>query len=461
MKKITFIAAMLAACAAFAGQKADADLAKIHEHFTLRSADFDQSKSNWRWVFYGDSITHGCGHTDGWRSFPEIFAERIRWEKAALFDPIINSGNSGYSSTHLVRDRQYDYQVRSFRPNVVFLMIGANDIVLADASIERFRDNLVKLVEMIRADGAIPILMTYNTIKLFENPTKKWQHDYVKRYNEFPAYIEAIRSVSKQMDTILVDHWAYWSAQSDIVRDSWLGDHLHPNGRGHLEMARIILQTLKMDANSQCLSINPGGLNPGATDSKEAKKDFALFEKANYIVNENADALAAGTNWHVKNPQKSTIENGVLKMDMRNGHGGYYMLKDKAKLAALKGKVACEIDMCIPHDSSHGSYRFYIEVAAGAGQEVTEPILLIGERNISGTMGKLPMPVKAGEFFKIRILFDTDTRNAKLWIDDTFLTELTIKPVTKSGARLGFGNGSSSIGGEVLIRSVKVGPVEL
>ncbi|HEU5326569.1 MAG TPA: hypothetical protein VFU78_00670, partial [Thermomicrobiales bacterium] len=33
-----------------------------------------------RWVFAGDSITHGAAHTIGWRDYTELFGERVRWE---------------------------------------------------------------------------------------------------------------------------------------------------------------------------------------------------------------------------------------------------------------------------------------------------------------------------------------------------------------------------------------------
>src|SRR5262245_38050003 len=38
------------------------------------------------WVFTGDSITHGALHTRGWRSYPEHFAERVRWELKRMRD---------------------------------------------------------------------------------------------------------------------------------------------------------------------------------------------------------------------------------------------------------------------------------------------------------------------------------------------------------------------------------------
>src|SRR5688572_28086870 len=39
-----------------------------------------------KWLFTGDSITAGVLHTEGYRSYPEVFAERIRWEMARSRD---------------------------------------------------------------------------------------------------------------------------------------------------------------------------------------------------------------------------------------------------------------------------------------------------------------------------------------------------------------------------------------
>jgi lysophospholipase L1-like esterase len=44
------------------------------------------------WVFVGDSITHGARHTNGWRSYSEHFAERMRWEMKRYTDTVINTG---------------------------------------------------------------------------------------------------------------------------------------------------------------------------------------------------------------------------------------------------------------------------------------------------------------------------------------------------------------------------------
>ena len=58
-----------------------------------------ETKTPVKWVFVGDSITHGAKHTFGARSYPEIFGERIRWELRRVRDVIINTAISGNTAT--------------------------------------------------------------------------------------------------------------------------------------------------------------------------------------------------------------------------------------------------------------------------------------------------------------------------------------------------------------------------
>src|SRR6266511_979426 len=93
------------------------------------------------WVFTGDSITHGALHTLGWRSYPEHFAERVRWELRRMRDVVINTGISGDRTGGLLAD--LDWRVLRFKPDVVSVMFGMNDCSLGMAGREMFRKNLV------------------------------------------------------------------------------------------------------------------------------------------------------------------------------------------------------------------------------------------------------------------------------------------------------------------------------
>src|SRR6266571_3512165 len=77
------------------------------------------------WVFTGDSITHGASHTHGERSYPEHFAERVRWEMGRRRDVVVNTGISGDTADGILKD--FEHRVARFKPDVVSIMIGMND----------------------------------------------------------------------------------------------------------------------------------------------------------------------------------------------------------------------------------------------------------------------------------------------------------------------------------------------
>ena len=217
------------------------DLDRIREHLA------DDGKNPWCWLFFGDSITHGAVHTHGWRSFQEIFAERIRWELQHRLDVVVNTGISGNTSDDLLRE--YDWRCRHWRANAVFLLIGMNDIVKLD-DLVLFRNNLSRLVKQIREDGAIPLLQTYSRIQKHpDNP------NCLKRYVELPDYNMAIRETAQKEGVILIDHDLYWRehASDPETLAAWLGEPIHPGAIGHLEMAKEIFRCLGIyDPDAKC-----------------------------------------------------------------------------------------------------------------------------------------------------------------------------------------------------------------
>jgi lysophospholipase L1-like esterase len=195
------------------------------------------------WLFTGDSITHGALWTAGWRSFPEIFAERVRWEKRRMSDIVVNTGISGNKVTDILG--AYDWRVRRFKPDVVLILIGMNDCSAVKDPAE-FGKNLAKLVADVRADGGIPVLQTPNTVA----PGS--------RDKALPPFNEQIRKVAKEQDVILVDHYAFWESSAVNTRPpaKWLGNSIHPSGEGHRQMAVLIFKVLGLhDPKSACENV--------------------------------------------------------------------------------------------------------------------------------------------------------------------------------------------------------------
>ena len=201
------------------------------------------------WVFYGDSITHGAAHTRGFRSFPEIFAERIRYEMRFFHDVVINTGISGETAVDLLNEAHYDWRVRRFKPDVVFILIGINDIVKLKNA-EQYRANLQELVRRVRADGAVPVLQTYGTI--LQVPE---DGNYMLRWEKLPEYNQIIRQTAADGSVIMIDHEKHWqeNASDEKTLRSWLGEAIHPGGKGHLELAKEILRAFDIyDQGSAC-----------------------------------------------------------------------------------------------------------------------------------------------------------------------------------------------------------------
>jgi acyl-CoA thioesterase I len=194
-----------------------------------------------KWIFTGDSITQGARHTKGYRSYPEIISEHIRFEMNRGRDFIINTAISGNATTDILSD--YVWRISQFKANVVSIMIGTNDAASSrQISVEVFENNLRLLIQQIRQLPAIPILQTPNTIN-YDEPSGKER----KQLN---FYIDAIRRISKEDSVILVDNWKHWELKKNLVdAQNWMADALHPNGRGHLEIARLLFQTLNICDN--------------------------------------------------------------------------------------------------------------------------------------------------------------------------------------------------------------------
>jgi acyl-CoA thioesterase-1 len=116
-----------------------------------------------RYLALGDSFTIGTGTTPD-RSFPAVLVSLYRsaspsraarrvglrptpqWGEWELLNPAVN----GYTTDDLIREELP--LVEAFRPDLITVLIGANDIV-AGVREERYRAQLRRVHERIRADA--------------------------------------------------------------------------------------------------------------------------------------------------------------------------------------------------------------------------------------------------------------------------------------------------------------------
>ncbi len=203
------------------------------------------------WLFVGDSITHGCLHTHGYRSFPEHWMEIVKWEIMPVRgvrrtnDIVINTAVSGETAAGFLSHAAW--RLQQFRPHVVFINFGINDGTRG-RSLDDFRADLTQIITLVRAQGAIPVLQT-PSLTLKAEPYR-------------PDYAAAVRETAEDQQVLLVDHTAAWEdyagtpgASTTVPRQAvpapaeLMNDNLHPNGFGHRLMARTL---------AQCLGLIPG-----------------------------------------------------------------------------------------------------------------------------------------------------------------------------------------------------------
>lgn len=202
-----------------------------------RLADLLAGSDPLNWVITGDSITHGLVFTQGGRSYAEHLHELIRGELERVRDIVVNSAISGHRIVDVLGD--FDRRVSSWRPDVVTLMIGTNDLSTGGpqpiVSPEDYAASLHEFVTRVRDLGAIVVLQTPPPIDVANAPERA-------RVAEFA---DAVRQVATSDDVILVDQYARLvELGAGGIPWGLMGDPFHPNAAGHAALALEIATVL-------------------------------------------------------------------------------------------------------------------------------------------------------------------------------------------------------------------------
>lgn len=191
------------------------------------------------WVFTGDSITHGAVHTFGCRSYPEHFAERVRWELARKRDAVINTGISGDTTGGLLSD--LDHRVLRFRPLVFSIMMGMNDAAGGPGGREGFRARFDEILTRAKCEPSVVLVVhTCNPITSVDTSRQ-----------DLPAYVDIIREVARKHNALMVDHDKHWRARKTPLEYLLSDGSIHPNQYGHVLFTHVLCEALGIhDPNS-------------------------------------------------------------------------------------------------------------------------------------------------------------------------------------------------------------------
>jgi len=232
----------------------------------FREADFATVPEPTKIVAFGDSTTAFRG------SIKKVFSQRLA---EALSDHgvsawVVNSG-VGSSTTRHARSR-FDRDVLAHHPEVVIIMLGANDSAIdvwkdppatqSRVSREEYAENLSYFCKTLEAQGAKVVLMTPTPFRW----TPKLKQLYgkppydVDDPNGFSAplaeYCEIMRKIASEQKVTLIDLFQafqdYDRADGQSVDDLLL-DGMHPNDEGHRVITELLVpEILRLASRGVC-----------------------------------------------------------------------------------------------------------------------------------------------------------------------------------------------------------------
>ena len=199
-----------------------------------------------RIIVLGDSITKGArpGVSPA-ATFGAVTqaALRERGIRAAVHNVGIGSERTDLALPRLETD------VISQRPQMVTVMYGTNDSWVDKGKAESrlgekpFGENLRELVRRLQDAKIRVVLMTEP--KIAEKNSRNGLDEEPNA--RLARYMEITRTVAREMNVQLVDHFAAWDSEQKRGRtlQAWTTDGMHPNVEGHADLAQRIVAVVE------------------------------------------------------------------------------------------------------------------------------------------------------------------------------------------------------------------------
>lgn len=261
----------------------------------LNNGTFDISApvDDYRISVFGSSVANGQGAA-GMHGYAYLYGEQLK-ERAASGESanaFYTSGVSigGNTTTNLLN--RYDDLIRDHGKYVIFGLSLGNEGIhgnsAPDMIFNKFRDNMLRLIEMVRADGKIPVVMNNYTRTDFTST----DYNYVKKMN------------------LLIHEWDVPSVNTLGAVDDGAGrwaaslrqDDAHPNDEGHKQFANAIVPSLfDAIAAGKPLPVRNSDeheivLEDGATLSFTPEGDLNAFTLSMRVKSDGAGELFRFTN---------------------------------------------------------------------------------------------------------------------------------------------------------------------
>jgi acyl-CoA thioesterase I len=188
-----------------------------------------------RFLALGDSFTIGTGTTPD-RSFPAVLART--WTERGRTVVLSNPAVNGYTTDDLIRDELP--LVASFRPTLVTLLIGANDIVRGSGE-DRYREQLRLVHERLDADASDARVVALPQPDWSMSPAGSGFGDLAAIARTIERFNEIARDEAGWAGALWIDLFRLMREQAR--KKMFASDGLHPSAEAYAEWARALATT--------------------------------------------------------------------------------------------------------------------------------------------------------------------------------------------------------------------------
>ncbi|MBR5578454.1 MAG: SGNH/GDSL hydrolase family protein, partial [Lachnospiraceae bacterium] len=239
-----------------------------------------------RWLFVGDSITHGALRTNGYDGIAQLFEKYVREGLGREDDIIINTAISGATIADNIEEGRKDIRL-GWNADVVMVMLGTNDAATPGLSTkEQYTNNLNLLVEEIKRQNP-------DALVVFRTPLWTARGD---RWRQLIPIVDAMKTLAAETDAegntkadFLVDQYTpsiralydlLWLYASGNGGDLLYGDNLHPNELGHVLMFRQLVEELGLaDNDTPMMHLMYDKITSGITENDTDLTEFLNTRK--------------------------------------------------------------------------------------------------------------------------------------------------------------------------------------
>jgi lysophospholipase L1-like esterase len=188
-----------------------------------------------RFLALGDSFTIGTGTTPD-RSFPAVLART--WTERGRVVILSNPAVNGYTTDDLIRDELP--LVASFRPTLVTVLVGANDIVRGSTE-DRYRQQLRLIHEQLDEDASDARVVALPQPDWSMSPAGAGSGDLAAIARTIERFNEIARDEAGRAGALWIDLFRLMREQGR--KKMFASDGLHPSAEAYAEWARALATT--------------------------------------------------------------------------------------------------------------------------------------------------------------------------------------------------------------------------